>query len=181
MGDHPVMTKRQYIPIDLEEVRQRVADGASSREIAAEVGTTHASVYRLCDKAGISIRGRGIPKRPHENIDTVIADMRPAEALEYVLEAFKQQTGQDDETLAYAASLGLTPSEAMVFGMLYRNLGHMVPLARLIAFMDASQQGKKDRDTLILLRVYISRMRVKLASKYSLRKLHGHGYVMVPA
>lgn len=175
------MTKRQYIPIDLEEVRQRVADGASSREIAAEVGTTHASVYRLCDKAGISIRGRGIPKRPHQNIDTVIADMRPAEALEYVLEAFKQQTGQDDETLAYAASLGLTPSEAMVFGMLYRHLGHMVPLARLIAFMDASQQGKKDRDTLILLRVHIRRLRSKLEGKYTIQTAYAHGYMMRPA
>lgn len=175
------MTKRQYIPIDLEEVRQRVSQGENSRAIAAEVGATYRSVYRLCDRAGIPIRGRRVPNRTHESIDTVIADMRPTEALEYVLEAFKQQTGQDDETLAYATSLGLTPSEAMVFGMLYRNLGHMVPLPRLIAFMDASQQGKKDRDTLILLRVHIRRLRSKLEGKYTIQTAYAHGYMMVPA
>lgn len=165
--------------IDLAEVRQRIADGADSRAIAADVGTTHRSIYRLCDREGIPIRGRRV--RTHQSIDSAIADMRPAEALAYVLEAFKQQTGQDDEALDYAASLGLTPSEAMVFGMLYRNLGHMVATARLVAFLDASQTGKEDRDTPVLLRVYIRRMRVKLEGKYTVQTSYGLGYMMAPA
>ena len=171
----------RYVTIDLGEVRQRIADGRPAASIAAEIGPSRGTIYNLCDRAGIPIRGRRVPNRTHESIDTAIADMRPTEALEYVLEAFKQQTGQDDETLAYATSLGLTPSEAMVFGMLYRNLGHMVPLPRLIAFMDASQQGKKDRDTLILLRVHIRRLRSKLEGKYTIQTAYGHGYMMVPA
>lgn len=173
------MTKRQYISVDLAEVRQRVTDGASSRAIAADIGASPAAVYRLCDREGIPIRGRRV--RTHQSIDSAIENMRPTEALAYVLEAFKHQTGQDDETLAYAASLGLTPSEAMIFGMLYRNLDHMVPLSRLVSFMDTSQPGKADRDTTVLLRVYICRLRGKLAGKYTVRKLHGHGYVMVTA
>lgn len=173
------MTKRQYIAVDLAEVRQRVADGADSRVIAAEVGSSPAAVYRLCDKAGIPIRGRKV--RQHQSIDSAIADMRPTEALAYVLEAFKQQTGQDDETLDYAVSLGLTPCEAMVFGMLYRSLGHMVMAPRLVSFLDASQPGKEDRDTPVLLRVYIRRLRSKLEGKYTIHTAYGHGYMMVPA
>lgn len=165
-------------PIDLAEVRQRVADGENSRAIAAEVGTTHASIYRLCDREGIPIRGRGVPKRPHENIDTAIADMRPTEALQYVLEAFKQQTGQDDETLAHGASLGLSASEAMVFGMLSRSMGHLVPTQRMVDFLDVSQPGKADRDTLSLIRPYILRLRRKLAGQYVIRTAHGYGYMM---
>lgn len=175
------MTKRQYITADLAEVRQRVADGASSREIAAEVGTTHRSVYRLCDKVGIPIRGRRIPKRPHESIDTVIADMRTAEALEYVLEAFKQQTGQDGETLAFAASLGLTRGEGMIFGLLYRNMNHVVPTQRMVDFLDVSQPGNPDRYTLRMVWVYIRKLRVKLAGKYAIQNARGYGYMMVPA
>ena len=175
------MTKRQYIPIDLEEVRQRVSQGENSRAIAAEVGASSAAVYRLCDRAGIPIRGRRVPNRTHESIDTAIADMRPTEALEYVLEAFKQQTGQDDETLDYAVSLGLTPCEAMVFGMLYRSLGHMVMASRLVSFLDASQPGKEDRDTPVLLRVYIRRLRSKLEGKYTIQTAYSLGYMMVPA
>ena len=164
-------------PIDLAEVRQRVADGASSRAIADEVGTTYRSVYRLCDREGIPIRGRGVPKRPHENIDTAIADMRPSEALAYVLEAFKQQTGQDDETLAYAASLGLSPSECMVFGMLSRYEGRFVTTQRLATFLDVSQPDN-DRDTLGLIRAYILNLRRKLAGKYVIRSARGNGYMM---
>lgn len=165
--------------IDLAEVRQRVADGVNSRAIAAEVGATYTEVYRLCDREGIPIRGRGVPNRPHENIDTAIADMRPTEALQYVLEAFKQQTGQDDATLAYASSLGLSASESMVFGMLSRNMGQVVPMQRLIDFLDVSQPGKDGRDTLILIRVYLHKLRRKLAGKYEIRTAHKYGYTMV--
>ena len=175
------MTKRQYIPIDLEEVRQRVSRGENSRAIAAEVGATYRSVYRLCDRAGIPIRGRRVPNRTHENIDTIIADMRPTEALEYVLEAFKQQTGQDDETLAYAASLGLTQGEGMVFGLLYRNMNHVVPIQRIVNFLDVSQPGKTDRYTLRMVWVFIRKLRVKLAGKYAIQNARGYGYMMVPA
>lgn len=173
------MTKRQYIAVDLAEVRQRVADGADSRVIAAEVGSSPAAVYRLCDKAGIPIRGRKV--RPHQSIDSAIADMRPAEALEYVLEAFKQQTGQDDETLNYAVSLGLTPCEAMVFGMLYRNLGIHVPTDRIIRFLDVSQPGNEERDTVGVLRVYMAKMRPKLKGKYTITGHRAYGYMMVSA
>lgn len=172
------MTKRQYIPIDLEEVRQRVSQGENSRAIAAEVGATSAAVYRLCDRAGIPIRGRRVPNRTHENIDTAIADMRPTEALEYVLEAFKQQTGQDDETLAYAASLGLTQGEGMVFGLLYRNMSHVVPIQRIVNFLDVSQPGKTDRYTLRMVWVFIRKLRVKLAGRYTIRTARGHGYIL---
>lgn len=168
-------------PIDLAEVRQRVADGVNSRAIAAEVGTTFSSVYRLCDREGIPIRGRGMPKRPHENIDTAIADMRPTEALQYVLEAFKQQTGQDDATLAYGSSLGLTPAECMVFGMLRRYEGQFVTTQRLVDFLDVSQPGKDDRDTLLVVRAYLHKIRHKLAGQYVIRTARGHGYIMVPA
>ncbi len=175
------MTKRQYIPIDLEEVRQRVSQGENSRAIAAEVGATHRAVYRLCDRAGIPIRGRRVPNRTHESIDTAIADMRPTEALEYVLEAFKQQTGQDGETLAFATSLGLTQGEGMIFGLLYRNMNHVVPTQRMVDFLDASQPGNPDRYTLRMVWVYIRKLRVKLAGKYTVQTAHGHGYMMRPA
>lgn len=163
--------------IDLAEVRQRVADGANSRAIAAEVGATYASVYLLCDREGIAIRGRGVPNRPHENIDTAIADMRPTEALQYVLEAFKQQTGQDDATLAHGASLGLSASEAMVFGMLGRYEGRFVTTQRLATFLDVSQPGI-DRDTLGVVRSYILKLRRKLAGRYIIRSARGQGYMM---
>lgn len=171
----------RYVTIDLGEVRQRVAEGRPAASIAAEIGPSTGTIYNLCDRAGIPIRGRRVPNRTHESIDTVIADMRPTEALEYVLEAFKQQTGQDDETLAYAASLGLTQGEGMVFGLLYRNMNHVVPTQRMVDFLDVSQPGNPDRYTLRMVWVYIRKLRVKLAGKYTVQTAHGHGYMMRPA
>lgn len=172
------MTKRQYITVDLSEVRQRVADGADSRAIAAEVGASSAAIYRLCDKAGIPIRGRRV--HAHENIDSVIADMRPTEATEYLLEAFKQVTGQQDETLELADYLGLSPTEAMIFGLLYRSIGRHVPTERVVAFLDVSQPNRDSRDTAGLLRVCVAHMRAKLHGKYTIKGRKGQGYMMVP-
>lgn len=172
------MTKRQYVPVDMAEIQQRVADGESSRAIAADVGASSAAIYRLCDKAGIPIRGRRV--YPRENIDSVIADMRPTEAMEYLLDAFKQVTGQDDETLELADYLGLTPTEAMIFGMLYRSIGRHVPTERVVAFLDVSQTRNEDRNTLAVLRAYIPKMRKKLEGKYTITGHKGQGYMMVP-
>lgn len=165
------MTKRQYIPVDLFEVRQRVSDGADSRAIAAEVGASSAAIYQLCDKAGIPIRGRRVSA--HENIDSVIADMRPTEATEYLLEAFKQVTGQQDETLDLSDFLGLSPTEAMIFGLLYRSIGRHVPTERVVAFLDVSQPGNEDRNTLNVLQAYIHRMRRKLEGNTRSRGVRG--------
>lgn len=171
------MTKRQYITVELSEVRQRVSDGADSRAIAAEVGASSAAIYRLCDKAGIPIRGRRV--HAHENIDSLIADMRPTDATEYLVEAFKQVTGQQDETLELADLLGLSPTEAMIFGLLYRSVGRHVPTERVVALLDVSQPGNEDRNTLNVLQAYIHRMRRKLEGKYTMTGRKGQGYMMV--
>lgn len=167
--------------IDIEEIRQRVANGENSRAIATEVGTTFATIYRLCDKEGIAIRGRNVPKNPVESIDTAIADMRPAEALEYVLEAFKQATGQDDDTLSLGMSLGLTAGEAGIFGILHGRMGTVVPTGRIVTLLDLTRPGSPDRDTEMLAKVQISRARRKLAGKFQIKTAWGVGYSMVPA
>ena len=69
----------------------------------------------------------------------------------------------------------------VVFGLLYRNMNHVVPIQRIVNFLDVSQPGKTDRYTLRMVWVFIRKLRVKLAGKYAIQNARGYGYMMVPA
>lgn len=172
------MTKRQYIPVDIAEVRRGVESGKSSREIAAAVGSTSRSIYRLCDKADIPIRGRQVYN--YENIDTVISKMSAEDARDYLLEAFKQVTGQSKEIFELGDYLGLSPTESALFGLLYKNVGKCVTFSKIVSFLDLTQDRNEDRNTLNVARTHITHMRRKLKDKYLIRCKHGHGYVLEP-
>lgn len=67
----------------IEAIRGR-AGQMGPRVIAAEPGVNHSAVYRAADKAGIPIRGR---VQEIHTVRRVAEDIRPLDALEYVLEA----------------------------------------------------------------------------------------------
>lgn len=164
------MTKRQYITVDLAEVRQRVADGADSRVIAAEVGMSPRSVYRLCDKAGIPIRGRKV--RSASSLRSAIQDMRPLDALEYVLEAYEVLTGH----LVDIPDVGLSSRETQIFQMMQNRAGEIVSSEAIMAMMEATNPDLAA--SLNLLHVHIKHIRKKLAGRYRIVNVRAVGYTL---
>lgn len=109
---------------------------------------------------------------PHTLRDAV-QDMRPLDALEYALDAFEQVAGQTDADLALGLSLGLTPQQAAIFGLLHRDLGMPVGYERVHAVMDTA-----DVKGFAASRVRVSYIRRKLAGRYTIKTVWGFGYQM---
>lgn len=72
-------------PLDAEVIRQGIEDGRKTMEIADDLGTSSPSVYRAAAKAGLPLC-RGRVQHP-QTLRRAVEDMRPVQALEYVLEA----------------------------------------------------------------------------------------------
>lgn len=132
-------------------------------------------IYRAADKHGIPIRG-GVSPAPH-SIRRAIEDMRPSEALEFVLEAYENAIGHEGESLQIAFGLGATAPEAEVFCLLHRRLGQTVHIETILSVCNAHRPtaGQINKDTIA---VYLSLLRKKLRGKFIITSARAFGYRM---
>lgn len=67
-----------------------------------------------------------------------VQDMLPLEALEVVLQAWEDLTGQDSERIAELADRGFYPSEAALYALLSKNFGRTVSYDRIFSVLSTS-------------------------------------------
>ncbi len=159
--------------VDPEAVRQGIEDGQSCRQIARDLGTSYMTIYRVADKAGLQPR-RGLVLPPM-TLRQAVQDMSVTEALEYALSAYEAISGQDCETRRLAPD-SLTSQQTLIFGVLYRRLGIFVTSEALISAMDTAAADVTSSTN--VLAVQVSKMRPKLAGKYTIASAWGVGYKM---
>lgn len=161
---------------DPEAVRQGIADGRSCRQIARDLGTSPATVYRTADKTDLQAR-RGVVLPPL-TLRRAIEDMRPTEALDYVLEAYEALAGQDVASQDLAP-VYLTPQQTLIFALLHRRLGQTVRFDAIMSAIDAATgEVSASPDGL---RVRVTHLRNRLAGHYTITNIWGVGYRMTPA
>lgn len=105
-------------------VAQGIRERKGPREIADDLGVSPAQVYRVADAAGLAIRRGKITPPP--TLRRVIRDMKPVDALEFVLEAYEQLVGESEGQLVLLANMGMTNQQARIYALLDRNKGRIV-------------------------------------------------------
>ncbi|WP_277022290.1 hypothetical protein [Paracoccus hibiscisoli] len=159
-------------PGDVAAIERGIEERRPVEHIADDLGMGKGAVYRIADRAGLTIRNGPAPPSPR-TLREAVQDMPVMAALEYALEAFEQVAGQTAADLALGLSLGLTQSQASIFGLLHRNLGQPVAHERIgmvTTFEETPCPGT--------IRAQISNMRVKLAGSYTINSVWGFGYQM---
>ena len=159
-------------PGDVAAIERGIEERRPVEHIADDLGMGKGAVYRIADRAGLTIRNGPPPPAPR-TLREAVRGMSDKDALEYALEAYEQVAGQTDADLALGLSLGLTQAQAAIFGLLHRHLGSPVAHERLGAAATFEETPGPE-----VIQVQISKMRVKLAGRYTISSVWGFGYQM---
>lgn len=121
-------------------IRNGIAQGLKTIEIARELGVHRETVCRRAAKIGLDA-WRGQIERA-ASLRWAVQDVRLLEALKYALNAFEDLAGHLDESLlAIIGDVRLTSQQSQIFAVLHKNLGKS-SFFRWIAVSD--ECGKPD-------------------------------------
>lgn len=162
---------------DAREARRRAVwhrtkAGWGASEIAADLGCSTATIYT--DRRAMGAVAQFVPRR--QSIAVIVADMKPLDAVNYLIEAYDNLAGNVDPAADAAFAVGLTGAQARVFSLLLRNQGKVVHFSAIADALDAASASgvPNSRETI---RVYITKMRKRMAgSPYRIVNVWGHGY-----
>lgn len=108
----PRPTGKPRYPGLAEQIAVRAAAGMGGDRIAADLGIARRqTIYDVARREGIQLPGQTYPA---ESLRRAIQDMKPADALEIVLEAYEQAIGFDAERQADLMARGLTNDQALI-------------------------------------------------------------------
>lgn len=165
-------------PVSEATIRNGLAEGLKTIEIARELGVCQTTVCNRAAKIGLNARRGRIEHAA--TLRRAVQDMRPLEALEYALNAYEELAGGlSERPMAQIGNLRLTKQQSQIFDILHNRIGTAVSLNGLLSVMTAgsptSEAGAGS------LRVQIGRMREKLAGHYTIQTIYGGGYLMEKA
>lgn len=162
-------------PVSEATIRNGLADGLKTIEIARELGVCQTTVCNRAAKIGLNARRGRIEHAA--TLRRAVQDMRPLDALEYALNAYEDLAGAlDEKPMGEIGSVRLTKQQSQIFDILHNRIGTAVSLNGLLSVMTAgsptSEAGVGS------LRVQIGRMREKLAGHFTIKTIHGGGYIL---
>lgn len=165
-------------PIDLVDeatIRNGIADGLKTIEIARELGVSPQTVCRRATKMGLDARRGRIEHAA--TLRRAVQDMRPVEALEYALNAYEELAGGlSERPRAEIGAVRLTKQQSQIFDILHNRIGMAVSLNGLLSVMTA---GSPTSDaSVVSLRAQVCHMRKKLAGHFTIQTIYGGGYLM---
>lgn len=163
---------------DPELIRQGIAEGRKVTEIAEDLGVSRASVYRAADKADLPVRRGRVSYRG--SMRNAVQGMKPMDALEHVLGAYEDLSGQIDQPPADVGGVYLTPDQSLIFALMVRHLGSLITHDAMLSVLDLCQDREVQKPKNVLA-VQISQMRAKLAGQYDIKTVWGRGYMMEAA
>lgn len=166
---------RSIDPVSEATIRNGLAEGLKTIEIARELGVCQTTVCNRAAKIGLNAR-RGRIEHP-KTLRRAVQDMRPLEALEYALNAYEDLAGAlDEKPMAQVGNVRLTKQQSQIFDILHNRLGTAVSISGLLSVMTAgsptSEAGAGS------LRAQISHMRKKMAGCYTIKTVYSGGYIM---
>lgn len=116
---------------------------------------------------------------PARTLRRAILDMKVKDALEYVLDAYERIAGCENELEEIASEFSLTPTQAVMFRMLNREVGAVVSFSVLSAAVKASS-SLAEVDGPDTTRTHLMLLRKRLKGRYVIRNVWGKGYVLEP-
>lgn len=158
-----------------EAIRERIKAGMGVEATARDVGVSKNTVARHMAAEGVM---NSAGTRPvSQSIAERVADMKPADAVEFLIAAYDNLAGAMRCIEEEAFACGMTPAEAQIFGILRRHQGRAVTHDMLVAAMDDRADAERLRDTPKLCKVYICKMRRKLdGTGWTIETVWGVGY-----
>lgn len=162
-------------PDDEATIRNGLADGLKTIEIARELGVSPTTVCRRAEKIGLNAR-RGRIEHP-VTLRRAVQDMRPLDALEYALNAYEELAGAlNEKPMAEIGDVRLTKQQTQIFGILHNRIGTAVSLNGLLSVMTAGSPTSEA--SVASLRAQIFHMRKKLAGCYTIETVYSGGYIL---
>lgn len=153
-------------------ISARIKAGQGPGAIADDLGYDKGVVYRVADAYGLPIRRGRVPSI--HTIRRAVEDMRPADALNYVLEAYEQLSGDTEARHRAFVGMGLTGQEAQVYAALDAHKGRTITREALLSIM---ANAGNENATGKLLDVVICHIRKKIADwPVEIRTAHTIGY-----
>lgn len=160
-------------------ILEMVNEGFTGPEIASAVGISETRVKRWAQKWGTPLSLRPVkPATLRKFIKS--KKLSQSDALEYVLQAYENVTGQFDgcHTLSFQ-NLKLTQAELTVFGFLKENVGERVKKTTLLDhYYSTIDEG--DLPDVQIIDVLISKIRKKIkGSQFTIETIWGVGYRLI--
>lgn len=165
----------QPAEIDHDLFRQRIAEGMSSTELAEEFGCSRTAVTRRARKLGIRIFGN--KKVSVKTIRATASDMKPSDAVEYLLDLIEDMWPHHDDDLVLEAVLhGFTSKEAQLLISLTsdRVLTKEMAVDSLYAFQPHGEIPETK-----IIDVFVCKIRKKLRDlkwDFEIKTIWGRGY-----
>lgn len=160
--------------MDVQAIEQGIKDGLSVSDIARALDCSTMQVYRAAFRAGLPIC-RGRVTQPI-TLRAAVQDMKPSDALEFVLEAYEMLTGQKQAPQRIFGAVNLTQQQATIFAMLRKSAGVPVSRERISAVLSAAGSIEGVSDGCI--KVQVTRLRKKLEGRCVIKTVWGMGYVL---
>lgn len=153
--------------VDISELTDIAAAGMSTYAAGRALGVSQNTVFHHARRNGIKFGNVSA-------IRVAIADMRPAEAVEFLLEILETMTGVDGPAGKFPG-ISLTKLERGVFCVLYHAAGRTVPRSRI---MDALYSARIDPPSDKIIDVTICNLRKALANfdGFRIETVWGVGY-----
>ena len=164
-------------PVDEATIRNGIAQGLKTIEIARELGVSPQTVCRRAAKLGLDARRGRIEYAA--TLRRAVQDMRPIEALEYALNAYEELAGGlSERPMAEIGDVRLTKQQSQIFAILHNNIGIAVSLNGLLSVMTAGSPTSEA--SVASLRAQICHMRKKMVGRYTIETVYSGGYILEP-
>lgn len=157
------------------EVQRGLAEHKGTSEIADDMGLSRKQVYRIASDANLALKTvRRVTG--HATIRDYVQDMKPLAALEYVLEAYAQVSGEDRHRIMELVEKGLSSQQARIYQVLERHKGMPVAYERLITVVSHAQDKPTSDESI---KIQVHNIRNKIASwPTKIVTIWGMGYML---
>lgn len=162
--------------IDPGELRAMAESGLCAAEISEEIGVSSYSVRRAAGRQGIAMRnGTSEPRTRMQRLRREIDDMRPLDAVEYLLDILAEVIGADDQACVWP-DIHLTAMPRAVCQALYARENEIMSRAYL---MEALYGGMADAPSDKIIDVFVCKARKALhGTGFLIKTIHGQGFRM---
>lgn len=153
-------------------IQDAAGDGLTLREASDMLGISYAAARGRARRAGVKLVQESFP-----NARDAVQDMRPTEAVEYLLSIVEELTGYAPDQ---EREFGMTPMEYALLSVLRTRPGRVVTKEHLWSHLYHAMHTD-ERPEIRVLSVHVCKLRKKLpASVGTIRTAWGQGWMFVP-
>lgn len=165
----------ERVKIDHDAFKARVSDGLGSEALGREFGFSRTAARNYAERHGLSITGNR--KQLPNTVKRAVEDMKPHDAIEYLLEVITQLcSGQDDRLVGEVMLHGFTSSEAQVLLCLFRDMISSKEMIYNALYAMRDENGSVEPK---IIDVFVCKIRAKLRKKgwsCVINTIWGRGY-----